>query len=330
MGTPLISIITPSYQQSAFIEETLLSVKGQACDNVEHIVIDGLSTDGTQEILTKYAFLYDLKWISEKDSGQTQAINKGFRRAIGDIIGWINSDDTYMPGAFKKVMKCFADNPDIDWVYGDAYWIDTSGNVTGIYKAEEFNLIKLLYVGMYIPQPTIFVRKELLNSIGSLDESINTTMDFDYCIRLGFGGQAQYIPEILATRRVHANTKTAKNCSMFYYDALTCLNRVFENEDLPRELLSIMEKVYSNRHRIGGFQLFSDRQYDKARDALKKALRMYKSFSMYELISIWLILFESALRINWITPGFSKRRKDKKDRKLYNGITVNWKNRRSS
>ncbi len=326
MSIHRISIVTPSYQQSAFIEETLLSVMGQACDNVEHIVIDGLSTDGTKEILVKYASLYNLKWISEKDSGQTEAINKGFHRATGDIVGWINSDDTYMPGVFKKVLECFADNPDIGWLYGDAYWIDSYSNITGIYKADEFNLLKLLYVGMYMPQPTIFVRRNLLKSIGNLDESIYTTMDFDYCIRLGLEGQAKYIPKILATRRVHADAKTAKNQAMFYYDALTCVDKLYRKENLPTEILKEKCKIYGNRYRIGGFQLFSSGRYDDARDTLIKALRTCKSFNAYELFSIWLVIFESLFRLNWIVPGFSRRRQDKAGRELYKNINVNWKN----
>lgn len=326
MITPLISIITPSYQQSSFIEETLLSVKGQGYRNIEHIVIDGLSTDGTQEILAKYESVYNLKWVSEKDSGQTEAINKGFDRASGDILGWINSDDTYMPGTFNKVVECFARNPDINWVYGDAYWIDKDGNVIGIYKAKDFDLSRLAYEGMYIPQPTVFVKKDLLNSIGYLDEKIYTTMDYDYCLRLGTAGRAKYIPEVLATRRIHADTKTAKGQSMFYYDALTCLNKFFDNKDLPNDVLNIRKKSFGNRHRVGGYQLFSDQQYKASRIALIKALKSGCSFSVYELVSIWILLLESALHVDLIKPGLSMRINIKRNTRLYEGISVDWKN----
>lgn len=325
MAAPLISIITPSYQQSAFIEETLLSVKGQRYANIEHIVIDGLSTDGTQEILNRYASLYNLKWISEKDSGQTEALNKGFRRVTGDIIGWINSDDTYLPGAFNKVMECFACNPDVDWVYGNAYWIDKNGNVMGIYEAKDFDLSRLAYEGMYIPQPTVFVKRELLNSIGCLDEKIYTTMDYDYCLRLGAVGRAKYIPEVLAARRLHEDTKTAQSRSVFYYDAIACLNKFFENKGLPDNILSIREKALGNRHRVGGYQLFSDRQYQASRIALLQALKSGCSFSLYERVSIWILLFESALHVDWIKPGRSTRIKFKKNKSLYKNVKVNWK-----
>lgn len=324
MIAPRISIITPSYQQGSFIEETLLSVKGQDYRNVEHIVIDNLSTDNTQEILKKYESLYTLKWISEKDSGQSEAINKGFIRATGDIFGWINSDDVYMPGAFSKVAECFAKNPEINWIYGDAYWIDWEGNVNGIYKSMDFDLSSLAYQGMYIPQPTIFVKRELLDSVGYIDENIHTAMDYDYCLRLGTTGRAKYIPEIIAARRLHSNSKSMKARASFYYDALTCLDKFFSNKDLPADILSIRKRAVGNRHRVGGYDLFMDKKFRLSIDALIKALRSGCPFSVFELASIALLLCESVLHVQWIKPGLSRRIKNLKDKIGHKRVRVRW------
>jgi len=200
---PLVSIITPSYQQANFIEETILSVIGQKYSNMEHIIIDGLSSDGTVNILHKYSEKHQIKWISEKDNGQSEAINKGLNIAKGDIIGWINSDDTYLPGAVNKVVEIFKKNPEIDLLYGDAYWINKKDEIIGVYKSHNFSFEKLICQGMFIPQPTIFLRKTLLQKTGSLDETLSTTMDYDFCIRLGLFGKCKYIPAFLATRRIH-------------------------------------------------------------------------------------------------------------------------------
>src|SRR5580658_3296860 len=132
LSTPKLSIVTPSFNQAQFIEATLRSVKSQHYPALEHIVVDGASTDSTVEILKRFAAMpgwEHLRWISEEDRGQSDAINKGFRMATGDIIGWLNSDDRYRPGCFRAVVEAFKANPDIDILYGDYTWIDETGRI---------------------------------------------------------------------------------------------------------------------------------------------------------------------------------------------------------
>ena len=135
MTQPKVSIITPSYNQGQFIEETILSAKNQDYPNIEHIVIDGNSTDSTLDILHKYD--NDIIWISEPDRGQSDALNKGFRIATGEIIGWLNSDDIYLPGAVKKAVDALMNNPKFDIVYGDYLIIDENSKV--LLKKREIN-----------------------------------------------------------------------------------------------------------------------------------------------------------------------------------------------
>lgn len=324
MSLPKVSVVTPSYQQGRFIEQTLLSVCGQGYQNIEHIVVDGASTDGTHGILAKYGSLYNLRWISERDSGQTEALNKGFRIATGDIVGWVNSDDTYLPGAVARVVEFFASMPEIGWVYGDAYWMDQAGNATGLFRGAEFELERLVYEGMYFPQPTVFARRSLIEMIGGLDETINTAMDYDYCLRLGLRGRAVYISQVLATRRLHADAKSIKSRPSFYEDSLACLDRLFELGTLPPNILRIKEAAYSNRHRVGGYYLFSDRQYQAATRALIKALMGKNSFGPYQLLSIGAVLLQSALHIDWIQPGLSRRRMNWRTADSHASLNVSW------
>src|SRR5688572_25596277 len=138
---PLVSIVTPSYNQGRYIEETIQSVLNQDYPNLEYLVLDGGSTDETLEILKRYEGR--LVWISEKDRGQADAINKGFHLAKGRILGWLNSDDTYSPGAIRKVAQYFQTHRDVGLLYGEGYHVDTAGKIIERYNTEPFNFHRL-------------------------------------------------------------------------------------------------------------------------------------------------------------------------------------------
>ena len=205
---PLVSIITPSYNQGRFIEETIKSVLSQEYSNLEYIIIDGGSSDETLNILEKYSSR--LKWISEPDKGQSDAINKGLKMARGEIVAWLNSDDTYEPGAVEKAISFMTNNPEAALVYGHAGIIDEAGSRVRQFEATEpFNLWRLIYVWDYIMQPTTFFRKCALEQVGYLKEELNWCMDWDLWMRLGKEFPVGFIPEILANNREYAETKTS-------------------------------------------------------------------------------------------------------------------------
>ena len=202
---PLISIVTPSYNQGDYIEETILSVKNQDYPNFEHIIIDGGSTDNTVEILKKY---HHLKWISELDKGQSDAINKGFRRVNGEIIGWLNSDDLYEPHTLQKVAKIFNENPDYDLIYSDCYIIDAESNKINLMKSHDMDTNILLDSTNLVCQPTAFFKKNVFD-IGMLDVNLQYCMDYDFWIRVAKKHNMKYIRnEIFASFRVVPGTKS--------------------------------------------------------------------------------------------------------------------------
>jgi glycosyltransferase involved in cell wall biosynthesis len=208
MNLPLVSIITPSYQQGQFIKETIESVLSQDYPNLEHIVIDGGSTDRTLGILQSYEHLGDrFRWVSEQDRGQSHAINKGLAMAKGEIIGWLNSDDTYMPHAVKKGVDALQQNIQWGMVYGRANYTDEKNQVIRPYPVERYNR-KRLYDGCFICQPATFIRKEVLDTVGGIDENFQFCMDYDLWMRISKHYPIGFIEDVLATSRMHKDSKT--------------------------------------------------------------------------------------------------------------------------
>lgn len=212
--TPLLSILTPSYNQGRFIGETLTSVREQKDAHIEHLVMDGGSTDETLTLL-EHAAREDtrLRWRSEPDRGQSHALNKLLDIARGEIIGWLNSDDCYLPGAFTAVRKAFDAHPDALVVYGDYEETDAASRVIRPRRAYENGVESfiLFWEGRAnIGQPAVFWRRELTARIGSLDETLHYCMDWDYWVRARQITEFVHVRRPLATCRLHADGKTAR------------------------------------------------------------------------------------------------------------------------
>lgn len=203
----LVSIITPSYNQSRFLEETIQSVLSQDYPQIEYLIVDGGSSDGTIDILKKYEGRL-AGWVSERDQGQTDAINKGFARATGDIFAWINSDDTYQPGAVSAAVAFLQQHSGVGMVYADCNYINESGEITGKFRAAQTNERLLRRGYTHIPQQTMFFRADLWKQVGPLDPSFYFAMDYDLWTRIARRTEIRYIPQTWANFRLHTSGKS--------------------------------------------------------------------------------------------------------------------------
>lgn len=235
---PKVSIVTPSYNQDQFIEETIRSVLLQGYPDIDYIVIDGGSTDKSVEIIRKYERWITF-WTSESDGGQTNAINKGIKRSTGEVVTWLNSDDLYTEGAFFVVANAFVKQPHSTVIYGKIDIIDTNTSIISHKKSHRFDLEKL-YFSDYIPQPASFINTEAIKKIGLLDERFHYVMDYDLWIRLGNGkGLMQYIPATLACFRLHNSSKSVSQQEAFCPERFMLFDKSLKSDTLNTPLVEI-------------------------------------------------------------------------------------------
>jgi cellulose synthase/poly-beta-1,6-N-acetylglucosamine synthase-like glycosyltransferase len=205
---PLVSIITPSLNQAAFIEAAIESVLAQDYPQIEYLVVDGGSSDGTLDILRSYG--PRIRWISESDAGQSDAIDKGVRLTRGQVLAWLNADDIYLPGAVSRAVAAFAEDADRALVYGEAQDIDMHGHVVGPSRQiEPWSMRRLLEFGDFIVQPAAFFLRSAYDAVGGLDRSLHYCMDYDLWIKLGQRYTVRYLDEPLAQTRIYDSTKTS-------------------------------------------------------------------------------------------------------------------------
>lgn len=232
--SPLVSIVTPSYNQGKFLEKTILSVLSQTYPNIEYIVIDGGSKDNSVDIIRKYEDKIAY-WVSEKDKGQSHAINKGWQRAKGIYCSYLNSDDLLHPDAVMKIVETFSKNSDAAVVYGDSTFIDEKGNVIELEKGTPCNFKKLLIHGQgpYIVQPSSFYSTACVRKAGYIDENLHLSMDYDLLLKLAKNSQMIYIPEQISLFRLHSNAKSSTLAKRHWHESLKIKARYSKFYVLP-------------------------------------------------------------------------------------------------
>ena len=209
---PLVSIITPSFNQATYLEATIKSVLEQSYPHIEYIIMDGGSTDGSVDVIKKYEGRI-AAWVSEQDKGQTDAINKGFNRAKGDILAWINSDDTYAnPNAVADAVNFLVAHPEVAMVYADCNFIDEQGKIIGKFASRQTDYAKLRTGYVHIPQQTMFFRAKYWKELGPLDPSFYFAMDYDLWVRIAKHAPIHYLSgKTWANFRIHTSSKTNVN-----------------------------------------------------------------------------------------------------------------------
>lgn len=221
---PLVTVVTPSFNQGRFIRETIESVLSQDYPNLEYMVIDGGSMDETVSVLESYCDRFF--WISEPDQGQAHAINKGWKCGKGEILAWLNSDDVYLPGAISKGVRYLLDHPEVGMVYGEAYHMTEEGQNIDRYPTEAFDVERLKET-CFICQPATFVRRAVIDDVGTLDESLQFSMDYDLWIRLSKKQAVGHLSDYLAKSRLYAGAKTLRDRPAVYKETVTMLHRHF-------------------------------------------------------------------------------------------------------
>lgn len=230
-GGPRVTVVTASLNQGAYIEETIRSVLLQGYPDLEYIVVDGGSTDETLDILRRYE-PWLASWTSQPDRGQSDAVNRGWARASGAILAWLNSDDVYRAGTMQRAVRALEDEPGVDLVYGSALFVDQRGQSLGPYPAQplaEGRRRLEFWRGWDVPQPTVFFRRHLFELCGGLDESLHYAMDYEWIQRVLQRSGSRCLPDVLADYRMHPGSKTGdwhSNKEKFFRE-LARINRRF-------------------------------------------------------------------------------------------------------
>jgi glycosyltransferase involved in cell wall biosynthesis len=246
---PLVSIVTPSYNQGRFIRATILSVLGQDYPRIEYWVIDGGSTDETLAILREFEHDPRLHWLSEPDRGQSDAINRGLARCTGELFAWVNTDDLLLPGAIRHVVDTWLAGGRAALVYGRARLIDASGADLGYCPAQSsaMTLDQLLQLRYFLPQPATFAPTATVRAVGGVDVELHYAMDLDLWIKLAARLPIQYAPFDLAQFRLHPASKTVALSSRFIGDVAAVLDRAAVARLLPQHQARVRAQIFAIR-----------------------------------------------------------------------------------
>jgi hypothetical protein len=275
---PLISIITPSYNQAPYLEQAIRSVLEQGYPDLEYIIVDGGSTDGSIEIIERYAHRLAW-WVSEPDSGQAEAINKGFKHASGDLIAWLNSDDLYLPGAVNAAADALESNPKLGMVFGDAITINTHGQPLNRLTFGEWGLIELMSFRI-ICQPAVFMRRSVLNEAGFLDPSYHYMLDHHLWVRLARLAPIQHVPQTWAAARHHPAAKNVAQASGFGRETMRLLEWMQAQPDLAPMIDKNRAQILGGAHRLNGRYLLDGGQPQDALRAYALALRERPGYAL--------------------------------------------------
>jgi GT2 family glycosyltransferase len=276
---PLVSVITPSFNQAKYLEETIHSVLEQDYPRLEYIVVDGGSSDGSVEIIRTYEDRLAW-WVSEKDSGQGEAINKGLSHTNGHILAWLNSDDYYLPGTISAAVTAFEENPDAVLVYGNMFAVDENGEPLNFLRYEQLNLEDLLCFQI-IGQPAVFFRREALEKAGFLDSTYHFLLDHHLWLRIALWGKIVHMDETWAAARYHAQAKNRARAAEFGHEAFRILDWAQRTQpQLAPVMAKVNRRARASAHRLDARYLLDGGQPAGALKAWMRALLIHPATAL--------------------------------------------------
>jgi len=285
---PLVSIVTPSYNQARFLEATLRSVLEQDYPNIEYLVVDGASTDGSVDIIRRYSDRLTW-WASEKDSGQSEAVNKGLRRARGEIVGWLNSDDVYLPGAVSAAVAAFRSSPDAAVVYGDALAIDADGKSFNVMHAHQYSLADLLAFNI-ICQPAAFMRRSVLEQVDYLNPAYHLLMDNLLWMTMARLAPLVYMPQTWAGARYHDQAKNRTRGAAYGREAKVLIEDLKSRPEFAEVIASNEKRIMAGVNRFDAFYLTDAGQPGDALRAYARSFRLHPRTALSDWKHILLAL----------------------------------------
>ena len=297
---PLVTIVTPSFNQATYLEFSLLSVLQQDYEPIEYIVVDGGSTDGSVEIIRKYADRLAW-WVSEPDNGQADAINKGFSKAHGEVVAWLNSDDLYLPGAVSGAVKAFQAQPEIGMVYGNALTINARGQALNELVFPDWDLSNLMGYRI-ICQPAVFLCKSTLDRVGLLDTSYQYLLDHQLWLRVAAHAPIAHVAETWAAARQHPAAKNVAKAGNFGQEAFRILSWMQSQPDLTTLLDQNQRQVLSGVHRLNARYLLDGGRPGEALKAYWQAILTKPSFALqhwHRILYALLDLMGAGQLANW-------------------------------